>query len=653
MSPQVILAGDDGNDPLSSVAPVDYEGGRGRVAEDEPQRWQSQSQRNLRQQAPTRFDEIENIFEDIPADNHHAGKDDHLRNQGDRKAHLNLPADPSPPNPQKRAPPNPVIPEDDHEDHDDDGFWAAAKSPKKPSLSPPPKPRPQEISDEDPDRLGELDPGLQYFPRSRGDLPSAYIRVPSAPPSPASGRPAATPKKILSISEIHDTFAPDPNRRVLFAELQSTKKALVAKDIFGPVGSAGSVQGAHFEEDPLKYRVCRLRRVCFNSTHTLLPVADGWEKSWLDGVLEGCAANRAPAHAACSCLSGSRRHVTITPAEFASLRYHEGAHFVFDKYISGKHIGHWMETAGLLHSVLLNAEAYSMAALRSVLFLKDTLPLTDHESSMLAIATKSLGPTTRFQWADDLNEGGGSCFEETYSTTLTARVATNTNDATALRRRAFDHFGFDAASCPPKKAVILHRFGEKRRRAIQNEEEVERVLRNLGFIDVERATISHLNSSLEQALLFNQAGLVVAPHGSELVNAIFSQPKAALIEVVPSLFNYDFVQLGLDLATPLWFSVGGEVAGTPVPEVVQRCNQLFKNCVGEPRCCKNMEKKNPECGKAGQAGQGDGYLDYARAVKQLDFTADIKAFERVAREMVKKLNETCDGKWPGIRAKQV
>ena len=40
---------------------------------------------------------------------------------------------------------------------------------------------------------------------------------------------------------------------------------------------------------------------------------------------------------------------------------------------------------------------------------------------------------------------------------------------------------------------------------------MERVLRGLGFVDIERTTISHPNSSLEQALLFNQAGLVVAP----------------------------------------------------------------------------------------------------------------------------------------------
>jgi len=88
-----------------------------------------------------------------------------------------------------------------------------------------------------------------------------------------------------------------------------------------------------------------------------------------------------------------------------------------------------------------------------------------------------------------------------------------------------------------------------------------------------------------------------------------------------------------------------------VPEAVKECNQLFKNCVGEPRCCKNMEKKNPKCGK--EVGGGSrSYFDYSRSIKQADFTADIKAFERVAREMVKKLNEACEGKWPGIRAKQ-
>lgn len=337
----------------------------------------------------------------------------------------------------------------------------------------------------------------------------------------------------------------------------------------------------------------------------------------------------------------------ITPKEANGIKYHPGSHFIFDKYIAGKHIGHWTETAGLLHSILLHAEAYGMTNLRGIAFLKDQFPLTDHESAILELSTKSLSSSSSkpidHLWADEINFNGGTCFEEAFASTLTARIATNTNDATALRYRAYDHMGFGLQECPPAKTVILHRSGEKRKRAILNEDELEQVLIKLGLVEIERKTISHVNSSMEQSLLFHESGLVISPHGSELVNVLFSQPKAALVEVIPAIFNYDFAQLGLDLATPIWFSVGGTVENVKASETVLRCNQLFKNCVGEPRCCKDKERKSPECGKASQ------YAEYSKEVKQLDFTADPKAFERVVKEMIKKLNEACGGHWPGVR----
>jgi len=306
-----------------------------------------------------------------------------------------------------------------------------------------------------------------------------------------------------------------------------------------------------------------------------------------------------------------------------------------------------------VHSIFLGARSYGLQdGVDSIVFNKDRLPLSNHENHLLEIALQAFPHRPETTWMNEQDRDGGMCFKEAYSSTLTARFATNQQDGSLLRSRAFDYFGFDMQECPPAKTIILHRSGEKRRREITNEEELIKSLKKLGVVDIERATISHLNSSLEQAYLFNQAGLLISPHGSELVNIIFSQPKAALIEVTPTIFNFDFAQMGIDLGNPLWFSIGGTPSdmSAPPPEI-DKCNQLFKNCVGEPRCCRQKEKDSVECAKPSNGNNANNkvaYSDYAKTVKHLNFAANVKAFERVVKEMIKTLNRACAGHWPGV-----
>ena len=120
------------------------------------------------------------------------------------------------------------------------------------------------------------------------------------------------------------------------------------------------------------------------------------------------------AHSACSCLSSSR-HIVISLQEAAQLRIEGGQHYVFDKFVTGKHIGH--------------AKDYGMSPLNGVAFLKDSMPLADHEKTILKISTESLPDSTAFFWTPDLDARGGTCFEESFTRTVTARIATNEQDA--------------------------------------------------------------------------------------------------------------------------------------------------------------------------------------------------------------------------------
>jgi len=399
------------------------------------------------------------------------------------------------------------------------------------------------------------------------------------------------------------------------------------------------------QEDPHRYRVCRFDNACVNSTHTLLVFPSEEERAQVQEILKGCRKQGVSFHVACQCLSSGRAYQTVDPSAVSSLKKVAGNYWLFDKYVPGKHFGHWAEALSIFHSIFLHNKAYGLSPLSGFVLLQEKPPLTNHEENFMNIALAGLESYTERIWSTDLNEGGGKCFQAGFSSTITGRIATHSQDGSLFRMRAYDHFGFQVQDCPPPKTLLLHRSGSTRQRKILNEDELEQTLRKLGIQDIERVTVSDQTNSLSQALLFHSAGLVISPHGSELLNMVFSHPNTAFIEVVPTILNFDFAQIGLDLGTPLWFSVGGTVPGIQEPGVVSNCNKIFKNCVGEPRCCRQKEKENLSCQKS-QKGPGT-FADYVKEVKHQDFYADAKAFERVVSEMLKKLKTNCHGNWTG------
>lgn len=76
-----------------------------------------------------------------------------------------------------------------------------------------------------------------------------------------------------------------------------------------------------------------------------------------------------------------------------------------------------------------------------------------------------------------------------------------------------------------KKVFVSRKKASYRR--ILNEDEVFSMLEPLGFVryNLEDLTI------LEQVHLFHHAEMVIAPHGAGLVNLVFAQPKAVIVEL--------------------------------------------------------------------------------------------------------------------------
>ncbi|VXD10804.1 tetratricopeptide repeat protein [Planktothrix paucivesiculata] len=89
------------------------------------------------------------------------------------------------------------------------------------------------------------------------------------------------------------------------------------------------------------------------------------------------------------------------------------------------------------------------------------------------------------------------------------------------------------ANSPKFKRIYITRNSAKSRR-ILNENELLAVLQPLGFEYIQLESMS----VLEQAALFSQAEIIIAPHGSGLTNLVFCQPQTQVIELFSPNYVY-------------------------------------------------------------------------------------------------------------------
>lgn len=108
----------------------------------------------------------------------------------------------------------------------------------------------------------------------------------------------------------------------------------------------------------------------------------------------------------------------------------------------------------------------------------------------------------------------------------------------------------------PNKRLYIRRNLSRSRRLI-NEEEVIHCLEGWGFeaLHLERLSVR------EQASLFAQAEIVVAPHGSGLSNLVFCSPGTKVIEIFSPFYVYPCFWLVSNLMELDYFYVLGEVLG--------------------------------------------------------------------------------------------
>ena len=141
---------------------------------------------------------------------------------------------------------------------------------------------------------------------------------------------------------------------------------------------------------------------------------------------------------------------------------------------------------------------------------------------------------------NQLTIGRGLCFNETYFAGSNEYYESR-SQANEIRRRLHAYFGIQELACPPRRILVVRRENETR--DYWNLNTVRRVVEQFGY----PVDYFHFNSNLtarEQALKISQYGLIISPHGSQLSNLIFAQPRIAVIELTPLQWGVEFYRLG-------------------------------------------------------------------------------------------------------------
>jgi hypothetical protein len=102
--------------------------------------------------------------------------------------------------------------------------------------------------------------------------------------------------------------------------------------------------------------------------------------------------------------------------------------------------------------------------------------------------------------------------------------------------------------------------GDGRWRKVKNEPEVSSFLMSYSFECVELASISFK----EQAILFNEADVIIAPHGAGLANMIFCRPQTIILEIFPPRWTpLMFFQLAMVAECNYFFMIADPMGKKP------------------------------------------------------------------------------------------
>ncbi|KCV71216.1 hypothetical protein H696_02167 [Fonticula alba] len=248
-----------------------------------------------------------------------------------------------------------------------------------------------------------LDPVLSSPSQAGTATPAPTVRTP-APPSPTASAsptatttappPTATPTATAAQQQQQQQPArdpaPDPTRprpTMPAGDAQPAKRehprgypfTSTHATSFVDFNVPGSTTAHIFDRDPKKMRVCAFQNICLNSTHAFFllepnpadkvalpadvdrvsPSSAGLAELKKDLALCSSGVPSRDLPLICQCFTRMTKPVIVSEADMKALRPTvRGHHWLIDKFVSGNQIGHWAESLGFFHSIVMNKEHF-------------------------------------------------------------------------------------------------------------------------------------------------------------------------------------------------------------------------------------------------------------------------------------------------------
>ena len=342
------------------------------------------------------------------------------------------------------------------------------------------------------------------------------------------------------------------------------------------------------------------------------------------------------------------------PMEGARPAVLSGHYWSVHKYIPTRHhIGHWAQRVVLMSAMFQHAPALPLPPVSGIILQDTSSPLTAHEQAMLNLSLYSMltqqdhpfiasylasaGPPLPNQIIplEQLTATTGTaaptCVERLSFVKMFGVFSTNVHDTMAYRAVAYAQYGIAGLShrCPPRRLTLLTRSN----RRILNQQAIIDWLQQTLRRNVDLVSIDETSTPAEQIGLFASSGLLLASHSSQLVNVMFTHPRAAIVEIAPEYYNSDFSEYAHGMGVFFRYALGGHVPGQRVHDSMQRCLSLLSECEGDSFCIL-LKRFEPAC------KQREVCCKYLPG-----FEADLNKVKMAVQHAINHLNWACGEVW--------
>lgn len=298
------------------------------------------------------------------------------------------------------------------------------------------------------------------------------------------------------------------------------------------------------------YDVCKFEKTCFSSTSIFFYVEKN--SDYFNQELQNCCVLKKGCGTLlnakiCKCITDKSNITFVNLTN--NLKFSNESTWLINQWSKGSHPSHFafkMIPTGIIFGM---REKFLLPKIINKIYWQDysTNKLSEFEQNILDLALSHKNVTIKelvFSSDNDFY-----CFANTYtyqklqvySKKKTHLIYFQENAEKKLKIKN-NVYGKAINNCPPLRAVLILRSQGYGKRTLLGENLIRNFLKK-HKISLDKILITSQNSSTIQAQVFNNYGLIISPHSSQLVNLLFAQKKTVVLIASPFFYEDVFFDL--------------------------------------------------------------------------------------------------------------